>query len=91
MKIGKPELYTNYLRFAANYPRTFYGILASYLLGVIPEFDWSSPDYDEKSMQVLANQPGGRRAISLIQVGQERLAERVLRILFSDAKNSSVA
>ena len=85
MKIGKPELYTKYLRIAANFPRTFYGILASYLLGVMPEFDWSSPDYDEKSMQVLANKPGGRRAISLIQVGQDRLAERVLRILFSDS------
>ena len=85
MKIGKPELYTKYLRSAANFPRTFYGILACYLLGVIPEFDWSAPDYDEKSMQVLANQPGGRRAISLIQVGQDRLAERVLRILFSDS------
>ena len=85
MKIGKPELYTKYLRSAANFPRTFYGILASYLLGVIPEFDWSSPDYNKKSMQVLANQPGGRRAISLIQVGQDKLAERVLKILFSDS------
>ena len=85
MKIGKPELYTKYLRSAANFPRTFYGILASYLLGVIPEFDWSSPDYNKKSMQVLASQPGGRRAISLIQVGQDKLAERVLKILFSDS------
>ena len=85
MKIGKPELYTKYLRSAANFPRTFYGILASYLLGVIPEFDWSAPDYNKKSMQVLASQPGGRRAISLIQVGQDKLAERVLKILFSDS------
>ena len=36
-------------------------------------------------MRVLASQPGGRRAISLIQVGQDKLAERVLKILFSDS------
>jgi len=66
---------------AAGNPRTFYGLLARRLLNRDPDFDWSPPPLDKKAVAELAEFPGGKRAVQLLQIGSEKRAERELRLL----------
>ena len=86
IKLRQPQDYSKYLEVAAKYPRTFYGLLASHLLDKTVEYNWASPPLIEDSVAEITAEPGGRRAITLIQVGEDRLAERELRIVFQNAK-----
>ena len=85
IKLKKPELYSRFLEIAANYPRTFYGFLACHILGKNVQYNWKSPPLFKGSVAKIANEPGGKRAISLIQIGKDRLAERGLRRIFSNS------
>ena len=86
IKVRKPALYNAYLATASSYPRTFYGILAHRLLGLEVKYDWASPPLKKEVLAELSNAPGGQRAVALLQIGEHRLAERELRMLFSEAK-----
>lgn len=86
IKIRRPQDFNRYLKQAAEHPRTFYGLLARRLLDEDLEFDWTPPPLAKKAVAELANAPGGRRAVTLLQVGEDHLAERELRIVFSSAK-----
>jgi soluble lytic murein transglycosylase-like protein len=86
IKIRKPELHNKYLELASAYPRTFYGILARRLLGLAVKFNWASPPLEKQALHQLAAAPGGQRAISLMQIGEDRRAEAELKILFRMAK-----
>ena len=86
IKMRRPQDFSKYLQVAAEYPRTFYGILASHILGKKVEYNWTPPPLAKEIVAELAAAPGGRRAVTLIQVGEDRLAERELRIIFSTAK-----
>lgn len=73
-----------HLQKAASSPRSFYGLLASQLLGQVP---WATlspetlPKWNEKHRKTLAAHPAGWRALALIQVGQTAKAETELRRL----------
>ncbi|MFP6761318.1 MAG: lytic transglycosylase domain-containing protein, partial [Rhodospirillales bacterium] len=86
IKIRRPQEFSRYLQVAAKYPRTFYGILASHILNKKVEYNWTPPPLAKEIVAELAAAPGGSRAVALIQVGEDRLAERELRIIFSTAK-----
>ncbi|MEX2642897.1 MAG: lytic transglycosylase domain-containing protein, partial [Acetobacterales bacterium] len=79
----KPILYNQWLEAAAEHPRTFYGLLARRLLGIEMNFTWDSPALSEVHLARLANEPAGRRAMALVQVGRHDLAERDLRKLYA--------
>ena len=86
IRIRKPALYNKYLTVASAYPRTFYGILALRLLGLEVKYNWTPPPLAKDALSELSKAPGGRRAVTLLQIGEDHLAERELRMLFSTAK-----
>ncbi len=77
----KPERVVPWLEAASQHPRTFYGLLAGHLLGKTLEFRWAEPDLERAEIERLAKSPAGRRAVALVQVGEDRRAERELRRL----------
>jgi len=76
---GRAELVNPLLVRAAAYPRTFYGLLARRILGVPNKFDWHIPITQDGGFGNLMALPAGRRALGLIQIGEQRRAERDLR------------
>ena len=86
IKIRKPMLYTRHLEIASAYPRTFYGILARRLLGLAVKYNWVPPPLEKQALHQLAAAPGGQRAISLLQIGEDELAESELNLLFQISK-----
>ena len=77
--IRKPEKVTPLLEQAAVHPRTFYGQLASKILGREVAYDWAMPAMDGKDVRALQNHKGGRRALALLQVGEDTRAEKEMR------------
>ena len=75
----RPERVMALLEEAAQHPRTFYGMLANKLLGHEPEFNWGLPPMDGSEVQALLDHPGGRRALALLQIGENALAEKEMR------------
>jgi soluble lytic murein transglycosylase len=64
-----------WLKQAAIEPHSFYGLLASNLLGHNNKSSWQMPVLSEGGKEVLAKQKAGWRALALLQVGQTNLAE----------------
>ncbi len=85
LKAKRPERVNGWLEAASAYPRTFYGILARRQLGLDVSYNWAPPPLHEEALRQLAEAPGGARAVTLLQVGQDRRAERELRYLFRQA------
>lgn len=75
----RPEVVNHWLEIAATYPRTFYGMLARQTLGYETLFSWESPPFTEADADLLMRAPGARRALALVQIGQNDLAEEELR------------
>ncbi|MDX1484670.1 MAG: transglycosylase SLT domain-containing protein [Alphaproteobacteria bacterium] len=78
---GRPAQVHRWLLEAARNPRTFYGLIATYMLGGAPVFNWNEPAITPAQSAALLAAPSGKRALALIQVGQRRRAERELGIL----------
>ncbi len=76
---GSPEKVSRWLGEAAGYPRTFYGILASTLLGRSPPYRWGFPEMEDDTLRRLRGLAAGERAMSLLQVNRNYQAERELR------------
>ena len=75
----QPEKVMSLLEHAAAHPRTFYGMLANKLLGKEPEFNWAIPPMEGNEVKDLMAHPGGKRALALLQIGQNTLAEKEMR------------
>ncbi|WND02004.1 lytic transglycosylase domain-containing protein [Temperatibacter marinus] len=71
-----------HLRLASGYKETFYGMIAGYQLGIEPSFDWSLPELTAAEMFSLNAYPAVRRAIALVEVGRDDLADEELRLLW---------
>lgn len=80
-----PELVNHWLQRAAAYPRTFYGLLARRALGEDIQYSWDARPFTDLDGDVLKRVPAGRRALALLQVGDESRAEDELRRLSDDA------
>jgi soluble lytic murein transglycosylase-like protein len=87
LRVGKPQAYNDWLGIAAAYPRTFYGLLARRALGLEVTFNWNPPPLGRDQLAALTAHPGGRRAFSLLQLGDDERAERELRYLYGDASD----
>ncbi len=77
----KPARVALFLEEAAEHPRAFYGILARRILDRPMPFKWDLPSVAGGVFDALEARPRGRRAIALLQVGQQWRAERELREL----------
>ena len=75
----RPEHVHRWLFAAAKQPHTFYGLLANRLLGRKPDFEWDLPKLTPELIAAMTKRRSGRRALALIQIGRNRLAERELR------------
>ena len=77
----KPARVNAWLTRAARNPRTFYGLIATHMLGGAPTFNWNDPALAAERAAALLAVPAGKRALALIQIGQGRRARQELRPL----------
>ena len=77
---GAHQYVTDYLALAAAHPSTFYGLLASRLLGRTIEASWRAAPTDPAEAGRLKGLPSIRRAIALTEARQHQLADRELRL-----------
>ena len=75
----RPEHVHRWLDEAAKQPHTFYGLLANRLRGSEIDFEWDLPELTPELVAAMTKRRSGRRALALIQIGRNRLAERELR------------
>ncbi len=78
MKLGNSSEISIWLDQAAEHPRTFYGLLATRALGQNFEFNWDMPRFTKDTYKSLAEIAAGSRAMALVAIGQEALAEEEL-------------
>lgn len=71
----------HWLAETARTPHNFYGMLAGNLNGQNAESGWSwhMPEFGHRAYDALASLSGGARAMALVQIGQNDLAESELR------------
>ncbi|TCS63552.1 lytic transglycosylase domain-containing protein [Varunaivibrio sulfuroxidans] len=74
----RPGRVEDYLREASAQGHTFYGILARRVLGLPLGFDWSVPALSGDVRARLIANPGARRALALLEVGDAARAGREL-------------
>lgn len=87
MRAGNIKDISRWLRQAQKHPRTFYGLLATRALGQDFDFNWRIPTFTKVYYDVLAAVPAGRRAMALVDSGQQELAEaELLRINLPDPR-----
>ena len=85
IKNRRPELSNYWLGIAAEHPRSFYGLLARRTLGIDTYFHFENDPFTAADAQMLISAPAGRRALALLQVGENARAEAELRALAAHA------
>lgn len=78
MRAGNIKDVSTWLKEAAGYPHTFYGLIAIRALGWDFDFDWNVPSFDKGDFNKLVSIPAAWRAMALVQAGQNHLAEAEL-------------
>jgi len=76
---GQPQKVNELLAKSALYPRTFYGLLANRALGYEAVFDWTMPNLSVDGIAALKRNKQGLRALALLQLGQDEMAEKEFR------------
>ena len=76
-----------YWKIAAAYPMSFYGALASTMLGNTPEYEFFEQDCSDEDIITLREDKYGKKALALLQVGRKDRAEQYLKYLVT-AKSS---
>ncbi len=79
--VGNTDAAKKYWKIAAAYPMSFYGALASTMLGDVPAYEFFDQDCDDEDIEELQQSKYGRHALALIQVGRKDRAERYLKYL----------
>lgn len=78
-KLGRPDERRRWIARAAEFPRTFYGIIAAREAGGDSDFRFRLPALTARHMKALERQPAALRAVGLLQAGRRDLAEAELR------------
>ncbi|HWU02404.1 MAG TPA: transglycosylase SLT domain-containing protein [Novosphingobium sp.] len=79
VRCRQPENAAAPLRFAARLDETMYGMLAAEQLGLRLPASHSSPDFTQTDWQALRDTPNVRTAVELAEIGEDGLADEVLR------------
>ncbi len=75
---GRPDLVEGHLQAASQYGETFYGLLARQSLGIVePRRD--AEQFLPADWKALERRPNVRVAAALVEIGETRLADAVLR------------
>lgn len=77
-KMGDKAMSKQWLKEAASYPRTFYGLISQARLGENELFSWKEPHFDVVAIHSLKTNDSGRRALALLDAGQQALAQSEL-------------
>jgi soluble lytic murein transglycosylase-like protein len=88
LRAKQPDKVSPWLKQAAKHPLTFYGQLATRALGIEPQIDWTAPKFTRVHGEQIMNARSGKRAMALLQVGQNAMAEKELLLLEQKAKDS---
>lgn len=75
LKLQNPAEVSRWLRLAATYPRSFYGLLAHRSLGTVPQFEFGAGGLSDDALAQLESKGATSRALALVQVGQRNRAE----------------
>ena len=78
-RLGRADRAERWLDRAARWDRTFYGLIARRTLGRAAVFQWQTPPLTPRHLIAIADTKPGFRALALLQVGQDDLAEQELR------------
>ena len=81
LRLRQPQQMSRWLAIAAEYPRTFYGLLARQALGIPTTFTFENHALRERHIAALAALPRGARALALVQLGRTEEAEQELLAL----------
>ncbi len=87
----QPAQVSKMLKKAAEFEKTFYGILAARQLGVEIDLDWTAPEFTESDYRELRGISSVHRAIALAQVGENTLADQELSVAWSRTRDSQHA
>lgn len=77
----RPERVSRWLEMAAGQPRSFYGIIARRWMGEKSPFDWKPPVLTRERLERVSSEKSGRRALALLDAGQNVRAGRELRFM----------
>lgn len=78
-KIGLTSEMNANMSLAANYPRSFYGLLALNRSKTAPHYNWNIPAFDKSTAEAFKKNTAGKRALALLQLGERVLAQAELR------------
>ncbi len=78
LRLRQPEEMSRWLNLAAESQLTFYGLLARRSLGMETQFDFTPHRLTTDDVEILLETRESKRALALLQVGQNRRAEREL-------------
>ncbi|MDB5703736.1 MAG: lytic transglycosylase [Sphingomonas bacterium] len=79
MQCGRPDLVEARLKNAAQYRETFYGLLARQTLGIRDPASHPADTVLAGDWQMLARRPNIRVAAALVEIGENSLADEVIR------------
>jgi soluble lytic murein transglycosylase len=79
MQCGRPDLVEARLKNAAQYRETFYGLLARQTLGIHDPAAHPADTVLAGDWQMLARRPNIRVAAALVEIGENNLADEVIR------------
>lgn len=68
--LGNQKQAERWLRLAAEYPRTFYGLLARETLGLETRFNFDAPPLVSRTALRLVQDPAARRALALMRLNR---------------------
>lgn len=88
--VGNRGAAKKYWKIAAAYPMSFYGALASTMLGDVPAYEFFDQECDDADIEELRQNKYGQKALALIQVGRKDRAERYLKYLVTSKSSDKM-
>lgn len=83
-KDGKDSMADVFFKQATQNQYSFYGMIASEELGKKIEMDWRNPKATKHEINILKQDKKIKRVIALAEIGEYNLAQRELRVAYSD-------
>ena len=88
--VGNSSAAKKYWKIAAAHPMSFYGALASTMLGDVPAYEFFDQECDDDDIKELRQSKYGKKALALIQVGRKDRAERYLKYLVTSKSSDKM-
>lgn len=78
-----------FLEIASNFPKTFYGILATHKLNRKLTINWEEPSLNLDNIRELISYKSGMRAFALLQLNMKKEAEEELKFLLHNENSDN--